>query len=84
MFISKKTTETHLSKMDFFRGAKIFLRIFGIWPLDEGPLPIRFYINFISLFLAAIFGVTHGFVNLNNLFLALQSFCGCVFELISW
>lgn len=84
MFISKGTTSTHLSTVDFFRGAKIFLRIFGIWPMDEGPLPIRFYVNYVSLFFAAMFGVAHGFVNLDNLLLALASFCACIFELISW
>lgn len=84
MVISKRTTETHLSQVDFFRGARIFLRIFGIWPMDDGKLPVRFYINYVSLFFAATFGVAHGFVNLDNLFLALESFCGCIFEFISW
>lgn len=84
MFISKETTDIHLSKVDFFRTARIFLRIFGIWPMDQGPLPMWFYVNFISLFVAAIFGVAYGFVNLNNLFMALESFCGSVFEFISW
>lgn len=83
MLISKETTETHLSKVDFFRTARIFLRIFGIWPMDQGP-SFWFYINFVSLFIAAVFGVAHGFVNLNNLFAALESFCGSVFEFISW
>ncbi|XP_031636522.1 odorant receptor 24a [Contarinia nasturtii] len=84
MFISKETTDNHLSQKDFFRTARIFLRIFGIWPMKQGPLPILFYINFISLFFTAIFGVAHGFANLNNLYLALESFCGSAFELISW
>lgn len=84
MFISEQTTETHLSSVDFFRTPRIFLRIFGIWPMDDQKLPIWFYANFISLFIAAVFGVAHGFVNLNNLIMALESFCGSVFEFISW
>lgn len=84
MFISKHTTDTRLSAVDFFRTARIFLRIFGIWPMDNKELSIWFYVNFISLFIAAVFGVLYGFMNLSNLFLALESFCGSVFELISW
>lgn len=82
--ISKYTTDTYLSNVDFFRPARIFLRIFGIWPLDYGRLPIRFYINFVSLFFAATFGLAHGFVNLADLYVALESFCACLFEFISW
>lgn len=84
MFISKNTTETHLSKTDFFRLARIFLRIFGNWPLEADGLPIRFYVNFISLFLAAFLGVAYGFVNLGDLNVALANFCGSMFELVSW
>lgn len=84
MFISKETTDTHLSQVDFFRTARIFLRIFGLWPMDEGRLPIWFYINFTSIFFSAILGVAHGFANLNNLHLALESFCANIFIFISW
>lgn len=84
MLISKKTTETYLSATDFFRFPRIALRIFGIWPMDDGRLPIRFYINFTSLFCAAIFGMAHGFANLDHLLLALETLCGCMFEFVSW
>lgn len=85
MFISKETTENHLSKTDFFRLARIFLKIFGNWPMESHSLPIRFYINFVSLFIAAILGVAIGFVHLSdNLNQALANFTGSVFELVSW
>lgn len=72
------------SESNFFRLPRLALRIFGIWPMNQKQLPLRFYINFISLFFAAIFGITHGFVNLDQLFLALESFCGSIFEFVSW
>lgn len=85
MFISKETTESLLSKKDFFRLARIFLKIFGNWPMESHSLPIRFYINFISLFIAAILGVAIGFVHLSdNLNEALANFTASIFELVSW
>lgn len=84
MITSKYTTFDHLSNIDFFRAAQISLRIVGIWPMDPGPLPIRFYVNYVLLFTSAVFGVTHGFVHLNNIFLALESFCGSIVEFVSW
>lgn len=85
MFISKETTESHLSKTDFFRLARIFMQIFGNWPMESHSLPIRFYINFVSLFIAAILGVAIGFVHLSDsLNKALENFTGSVFELVSW
>lgn len=85
MFISKETTESHLSKKDFFRLARIFLKIFGNWPMESHSLPIRFYINSVSLFIAAILGVAIGFVHLSdNLNQALANFTASVFELVSW
>lgn len=84
MLISKKTTDTHLSATDFFRLPRIALRIFGNWPMDSDCLPIRFYVNFTSLFFAAIFGMAHGFANLDHLLLALETLCGCMFEFVSW
>lgn len=73
-----------LSESNFFRLPRLALQIFGIWPMSQKRLPFRFYVNFISLFFAAIFGITHGFVNLDQLFLALESFCGSIFEFVSW
>lgn len=84
MLISNKTTATHLSATDFFRLPRIALRIFGIWPMDDGRLPVRFYVNFLSLYFAAIFGMAHGFANLDHLLLALETLCGCMFEFVSW
>lgn len=84
MLISKETTDTYLSDVDFFRTARIFLQIYGIWPMNHSRLPFRFYVNCICQFFAAIFGILHGFMNLNNLFLALESFCASAFQFVSW
>lgn len=84
MLINKKSTDTYQSATDFYRLPRIALRIFGNWPLENDRLPIRFYINFTSLFFAAIFGMAHGFANLDQLLLALETLCGCMFEFVSW
>lgn len=82
MLVSNKTTDSHLADVDFFRLSRIFSSIFGVWPL-QGSLPIRFYVNIVSLWIAAVFGVAYGFAHLDNLFFALDSWCGSMFEFVS-
>lgn len=77
--VDSSTQEIHL-----FQLPRILLHLFGVWPLQTGKVPIRFYIASVLLITAVAASIAHGFINIRHLHVALLSFCPAVFELITW
>lgn len=79
-----KVPDSSAQENHIFHLPRLLLNLFGIWPLQTGKIPIRFYIASVTLITAVTASIAHGFINIRHLHVALLSFCPAVFELITW